>query len=294
MSTTKAGFVALVGRPNAGKSTLMNWLLGESITMVSHKANATRKRINAIVMHEDNQIIFIDTPGLHKQEKMLNQFMLEEALKAIGDADLVLFLSPVNDGVKHYKEFLDLDRKSRQHIVLLTKIDQYPQAKLFETMQAFNDLQDNFLALIPVSATKGIGQQDLLNEISKYIPPSPFLYNPDELTTEHLRDIYREFIREAVFENISDEIPYESDVLIQLVEEGGKLERITAQIIVEKDSQKGMIIGKKGAAIKRIGQDARKKIETLIRKKVYLELRVTVKKGWTKDRKSLSELGYDF
>lgn len=290
---TKAGFVALVGRPNAGKSTLMNWLLGETITMVSHKANATRKRINAIVMHENTQMIFIDTPGIHKQEKLLNQFMLEEALKAIGDADVVLFLSPVNDGVKYYQEFLELNKKQRPHIVLLTKIDQYPQEKLFKTMQAFSAYQDNFLALMPVSAVKGIGDKELLNEIAKYMPESPYLYDPDDLTTEHLRDIYREFIREAIFENISDEIPYESDVIISKVDESSKIEKIYATIIVEKPTQKGMIIGKNGTAIKRIGQDARMKIQNLLQRKIYLELLVTVKKGWTRDKKALSELGYD-
>ncbi|KIM10828.1 MAG: GTPase Era [Sulfuricurvum sp. PC08-66] len=293
MQETKAGFVALVGRPNAGKSTLMNWLLGESITMVSHKANATRKRINAIVMHHDDQIIFVDTPGLHKQEKLLNQFMLQEALKAIGDADLVLFLSPVNDGVKFYKEFLALNTKNRPHMVLLTKMDQYSQEKLFKTMQEFTTFQDKFLALIPISSTKNIGAQALLDEIVKHLPTSPHLYDPEDLTTEHLRDIYREFIREAIFENISDEIPYECDVLIQKVEELSNLERITATIIVEKDSQKGMIIGQGGAAIKRIGKGSREKIERLIQKKVYLDLMVSVKKGWTRDKKALQELGYD-
>ncbi|MDH5465733.1 MAG: GTPase Era [Thiovulaceae bacterium] len=290
---TKAGFVALIGRPNAGKSTLMNWLLGETITMVSQKANATRKRINAIVMHEDDQIIFVDTPGLHEQEKLLNKFMLEEALRAIGDADLVLFLSPVNDGVKYYKEFLALNKSKRKHVVLLTKIDQYSKEKLFKTMQAFSELQDEFEALIPVSSTQDIGAKDILDEIVKYLPESPYLFDPDDLTSENLRDIYREFIREAIFENISDEIPYESDVLINAVEESGKLERITATIIVEKPTQKGMMIGKKGAAIKRIGQDARVKIENLIRKKVYLELIVSVKPGWTRDKKALNDLGYE-
>jgi GTPase len=291
--TTKSGFVALVGRPNAGKSTLMNWLLGETITMVSQKANATRRRINAIVMHENNQIIFIDTPGIQKMEKLLNEFMLEEALKAIGDADLVLFLSPVNDGVKYYKEFLELNTQNRPHIILLTKIDQYSKEKIFATMQEFSAFQEEFLALIPVSSTKGLGEKDILNEISKYLPESPYLYNPDDLTTEHLRDIYREFIREAIFDNISDEIPYESDVIIKDIEEGDTMEHIFAQIIVEKPTQKGMMIGKKGAAIKRIGTDARQKIEHLIQKKVYLELAVTIKKGWTKDKKALNELGYN-
>lgn len=290
---TKSGFVALVGRPNAGKSTLMNWLLGETITMVSQKANATRRRINAIVMHENNQIIFIDTPGIQKMEKLLNEFMLEEALKAMGDADLVVFLSPVNDGVKYYKEFLELNTNNRPHIILLTKIDQYSKEKIFAAMQAFSEFQENFIALIPVSSTKGLGEKEILTEISKHLPKSPFLYDPDDLTTEHLREIYREFIREAIFDNISDEIPYESDVIIKDIEESDTLEHIYAQIIVEKPTQKGMMIGKKGAAIKRIGTDARKKIEHLIQKKVYLELSVTVKKGWTRDKKALADLGYN-
>ncbi|HIE34782.1 MAG TPA: GTPase Era, partial [Campylobacterales bacterium] len=129
---SKAGFVALVGRPNAGKSSLLNWLLGEKIAMVSHKAQATRKRLNAIVMHKNNQIIFVDTPGIHEKEKLLNRFMLEEALKAIGDCDLILFLSPVTDSLKNYEKFLELNRKNRPHIVLLTKIDQVSNEDLLK------------------------------------------------------------------------------------------------------------------------------------------------------------------
>lgn len=288
----KAGFVALVGRPNAGKSTMLNWILGEKIAMTSQKANATRRRLNAIVMHNDDQIIFVDTPGLHEKEKMLNQFMLEEALKAIGDCDIVVYLAPASDSIKHYKHFLEVDGKNRKHIIALSKIDQVTQGELLTRINEYNQFASKFEALIPMSVTKNVGKKDLLDVIVQHLDESPYLYDPDDLTTEMLRDIYREFIREAIFENISDEIPYESDVVIDKIEEDKKVEHIRATIIIEKESQKGIIIGKNGAAIKRIGQDARAKIEKLTNKPVYLDLFVSVKKGWTNDKKFLEELGY--
>ena len=293
---TRSGFAAIVGRPNAGKSTLMNALLGEKISMVSQKANATRKRINAIVMHKKNQIIFVDTPGLHEKEKMLNQFMLEEALKAIGDCDIILFLAPVTDSTEDYEKFLKLtSKRKRPHIVLLSKIDHVSNAKILEKITEYQKFQDDFLAVIPVSVSKGgINFETVLDETVKHLPVSPYLYDPEDLTTEMLRDIYKEFIREAIFDNISEEIPYESDVLIDKVEEGKTLEKIRATIIVEKQTQKGIIIGKGGSAIKRIGQGARLQIENLIGKKVFLDLFVSVKKGWTNDKKFLDDMGYKF
>ena len=288
----KAGFVALVGRPNAGKSTMLNWILGEKIAMTSQKANATRRRLNAIVMHNDDQIIFVDTPGLHEKEKMLNQFMLEEALKAIGDCDIVVYLAPASDSVKHYKRFLEVDGKDRKHIIAISKIDQVSQGELLARISEYNQFSSKFEALIPMSVTKNVGKNDLLDQLVKHLDVSPYLYNPDDLTTEMIRDIYREFIREAIFDNISDEIPYESDVVIDKIEENQKVENIRATIIIEKESQKGIIIGKGGAAIKRIGQSARAKIEKLTDKPVYLDLFVSVKKGWTNDKKFLEELGY--
>lgn len=289
----KAGFVALVGRPNAGKSTMLNWILGEKIAMTSQKANATRRRLNAIVMHNDDQIIFVDTPGLHEKEKMLNQFMLEEALKAIGDCDIIVYLAPASDSVKHYKRFLELNGKNRKHIIALSKIDQVSQKELLARISEYNQFASEFEALIPMSVTKNVGKNDLLDVIVKHLDESPYLYDPDDLTTEMLRDIYREFIREAIFENISDEIPYESDVVIDKIEENQRVEHIRATIIIEKESQKGIIIGKNGAAIKRIGKDARAKIEKLTDKPVFLDLFVSVKKGWTNDKKFLEELGYN-
>ncbi len=290
---TKAGFVALVGRPNAGKSTLMNWLLGEKIALVSQKANATRKRSNAIVMHGDDQIVFVDTPGIHEKEKLLNQFMLEEALKAIGDCDLVVYLAPVTDATEHYEKFLTL-AKGRKHIIVLSKIDQVSQEKLLKRIAQYSRFADDFEALIPMSVTKNVGRQDLLDTIVKHLDESPYLYDPEDLTTEMMRDIYKEFIREAIFENISDEVPYESDVLIDKIDESGPVEHVRATIIIEKESQKGIIIGSGGSAIKRIGRDARAKIERLIGKKVFLDLFVSVRKGWTNDKKFLNDMGYEW
>lgn len=291
---SKAGFVALVGRPNAGKSTMMNWLLGEKIALVSQKANATRKRSNAIVMHNDDQIIFVDTPGLHKAEKLLNQYMLEEALKAIGDCDLVVYLAPASDKTIHYENFLELNDQKRKHIIVLSKIDQVSQGNLLKKIGEYNRFSDRFEALIPVSVTKNVGKNDLLNAIAKQLDESPYLYDPDNLTTEMMRDIYKEFIREAIFDNISDEIPYESDVIVDKIDEDGPVEHIRATIIVEKETQKGIIIGKAGSAIKRIGRNAREKIERLSGRPVYLDLFVSVKKGWSSDKKTLSDLGYEW
>ena len=290
---TKAGFVSLIGRPNAGKSTLMNSLLGEKIAMVSQKANATRKRSNAIVMHENAQIIFVDTPGLHEKEKILNQFMLDEALKAMGDCDLIVYLAPVTDSTEHYEKFLKINNGRVKHIIVLSKIDQVSQEKLFKAIGSYNKYADYFEALIPVAIPRKVGHKDLLDVIAKNLPDSPYLYDPEDLTSELVRDIYAGFIREAIFENISDEVPYESDVIIDSIEEENKIDRIYATIIIEKESQKGIIIGKGGEAVKRIGKSAREKIERLSGKKAYLNLQVTVKKGWTKDKNFLKEIGYD-
>ena len=217
MIKTKCGFVATVGRPNAGKSSLLNWLVGEKITMVSHKANATRKRSNVIVMNEDDQIVFVDTPGIHETEKLINQFMLEEALKAIGDCDLILYLAPVTDKISHYVNFLEKNTKNTKHILLLTKTDFVTKDELLAKIKEYEEYSDKYEALLTVSIKKGAKQKPLLETIVKHLPVSPPLFDTEIMTTSHLREIYKEFIRESVFENISDEIPYEADVLIDRV-----------------------------------------------------------------------------
>ena len=290
---TKCGYVSVVGRPNAGKSSLLNWLVGEKIAMVSHKANATRKRSNIIVMHNDDQIVFVDTPGIHETEKLLNKFMLDEALKAMGDCDLILFLAPVTDKITYYEDFLVKNKKNVKHILLLTKIDFVSNNEVLEKMKEYESFSDRYEAIIPISILKQTKHSDILNDVVKHLPVHPYLFDPDFMTTEHLRDLFKEFIRESIFENISDEIPYETDVLINKVEEKDNVDVIKATIIVQKSTQKGMIIGKGAEAIKRIGRDARVKIEKLTGKKCYLELFVSIKKGWTKDRQGLKDLGYD-
>lgn len=296
--TTKAGFVAVVGRPNAGKSTLLNHVVGEKLAMVSKKAQATRKRMNIIVMHEnihgdESQIIFVDTPGIHKKERLLNKFMMDEALKAIGDADLIVFLAPITDKLTEYEKFLEMsERKNTKHIVLLTKMDHVKQGDILAKLGKYQKHQDKFEAIIPFSVNKKVGKKQLLDEISKYLPLSPFLFDSEILTTDNIRDIYKELIRESIFENLSDEIPYESDVTIEKIDETETLDTVYATVVVEKDTQKGMIVGQKGEGIKRVGKFAREQMEIFSGKKIFLDLHVSVKKGWSKNKDGLEELGY--
>lgn len=288
----KSGFVALLGRPNSGKSSLLNFLLGEKIALVSHKANATRKRLNAIVMHKNHQIILVDTPGLHEKERLLNQFMLEEAYKALGDCDLVLFLMPVKDKINEYLKFLRLNNNKKPHILILTKTDTANNAQILSKMQELNAYNESFLSLIPFSTKKQKNKEYLLDEIIKNIPLHPYFYDIDILTTENEKEIYKEIIREALFANISDEIPYSSDILIKKVISEKNIENIYANIITEKENHKNIIIGKNATAIKRIGSEARKVLENFIQKKVFLKLDVKVEKNWTKDKKIIKMLGY--
>lgn len=287
----KCGFVAVVGRPNAGKSTFLNWLVGQKLALVSHKANATRKRMNLIVMHKEAQIIFVDTPGIHQKERLLNRFMMDETLKAFSDADLILFLAPVTDSIKHYKDFLERKVKI-PHILVLTKIDTISKDELLKKMAQYTPFSDSFEALIPVSVKKDIGKDELLDEVIKFLPLSPYLFDVDDLTTSNYKEIYKEFIREAIFQNTSDEIPYSSDVIIEKINEKKDIEEIFAKIVVEKESQKGIVIGKDGTCLKRIGMSARYKIEQLINKKVVLKLLVVVDKNWTKNKEKLKKLGF--
>jgi len=289
---TKAGFVSVIGRPNSGKSSLVNWIIGEKIAMVSHKANATRKRSNIIAIHKNAQIIFVDTPGIHEKERLLNKFMMDEALKAMGDCDLILFLAPASDNLKDYIKFLERNRKEIPHILLLTKADSVSKKELFKKIEQYSKYQDKFQALIPVSIKKGITQSYLLDEVIKELPEHPFLYDTEILTTDPVKDLYKEYIREAIFNNTSEEIPYFADVMVEKVEEGDEIDNIYATIIVDKKSQKGIVIGKDGKTLQRIGFEARKSIENLADKKIFLKLFVIVKQGWSQDKDLLKKIGY--
>ena len=289
----KAGFVAVLGRPNAGKSTFLNMLLGEKLALVSHKANATRKRMNLIVMQEDTQIIFVDTPGLHNQEKLLNQYMLQEALKAMQDCDFLIFLAPISDKVSFYEEFLE-SAKGKPHLLLLTKIDTMSKDALLEKIKEYEKYKDSYKALIPITFKDIESFKKVPKVLSDFMPQNPYYYDTEILTPNTTKEIVKEMIRESLFDNLSDEIPYDSDVVLKSYQENAKLDRIKATIIVHKNSQKGMVIGKGGATLKRIGSQARAKIEKFVGKKVYLELFVKVISGWNKEKENLKKIGYDF
>ena len=285
----KAGFIAVVGRPNAGKSTLLNHLVGEKLAMVSKKVQATRQRMNIIVEYDNSQQIYVDTPGIHEREKLLNRFMMEEVLKALGDCDLTLYLHPVHDDLQDYKKFLTYNKP---HIVLITKIDEVSQEKLLKKISEFTPFQDRFIDLIPTSVNKQVGKDQILKSVKKQLPSSPYLFDSDAITTSTIRQIYKELIREAIFEKLSDELPYESDVTIEKIDESDEIDRVYASIIVEKPSQKGMVIGRGGESIKRIGATARAKLTNFSGKRIYLDLMVVVKKGWTKQKETLADVGY--
>jgi GTP-binding protein Era len=292
-ANTKCGFVAVIGKPNAGKSTLLNWLVGEKIMLVSHKANATRKRLKGILIHNEAQIVLIDTPGLQTGRKLLNKYMLSEAIKAVSDADLILFIADARFALKDYEEFLEIS-EGKPHILLVNKIDMLDREKLFKTIEELSKHKNNFLELIPISATKESGEKEILGSIVNYLPNSPYLYDPELLTDQNIRDIYKELIREELFNGLSDEIPYETDVVINKIDESDTLDKVYATIVANKDSQKAMIIGKGGQTIKRIGTKARTALERFSQKKTHLELFVKTNKNWTTDKKGLAEYGYDF
>lgn len=285
---TKCGFIALIGRPNAGKSTLLNALINENIALTSHKVNATRKQNNIIVMQDNAQMIFIDTPGLHHNQKLLNQFMIEETQKAMESCDIIAFINGVNDNIKHYEDFLELNKKyNKKHILLLNKIDLIDKNSLLKTLKRYEKYSKYYESLIPISCNKGINLTQILNEIAKLLPDSVHFYDSDIITSSNLREIYREKIRESLFAFTNKEIPYESEVLIKKIDESENLTKIYAQIITQKDNQKKIIIGTKGKSIKNIGINARKKIEEISETKVFLSLEVVTQKGWSKDKMKL-------
>jgi GTP-binding protein Era len=290
---TKCGFVAVVGKPNAGKSTLLNWLIGEKIMLVSHKANATRKRLKGILMHNDAQIILVDTPGLQTGKKLLNEYMLSEAVKALQDADLTLFIADGRTAERDYAEYMEL-AGDKPHILLVNKIDMLQKERLVQTLDGLNSGNKKFLELIPISATKEKGGKQILDSIVKYLPDSPYLYDPEFLTDQTIREIYKEIIREELFNGLSDEIPYETEVVINKIHESDTFDKVEATIIANKDSQKAMIIGKGGQTIKRIGTRARIALERFSQKKIHLELFVKTSKNWVTSKQELAEYGYDF
>lgn len=288
----KSGFVSIIGRTNAGKSSFLNALLNEKIAIVSHKQNATRRKINGIVMNGEDQIIFTDTPGLHESNKVINQLLISQAIKSMGDCDLIVFLAPIHDDTSDYEKFLALNPE-KPHILVLTKVDESSNAKVLEKITKYQKFQDKFAALLTFSTKQPTYKKPLLDEICKLLPEHEYFYDPEFLTPTNEKEIFREFILEAIYENLSDEIPYLSDAIIKSVKEKTGITEIYASIITERDIHKSMIIGKNGETIKRIGIFARKLIQNLTNTKVFLKLDVVVKKGWSKEEKSLNQIiGY--
>lgn len=288
----KSGFVSIIGRTNAGKSSFLNALLNEKIAIVSHKQNATRRKINGIVMNGEDQIIFTDTPGLHESNKAINQLLINQAIKSMGDCDLIVFLAPIHDDTSDYEKFLALNPE-KPHILVLTKVDESSNAKVLEKITKYQKFQDKFAALLTFSTKQPTYKKPLLDEICKLLPEHEYFYDPEFLTPTNEKEIFREFILEAIYENLSDEIPYLSDAIIKSVKEKTGITEIYASIITERDIHKSMIIGKNGETIKRIGIFARKLIQNLTNTKVFLQLDVVVKKGWSKEEKSLNKIiGY--
>ena len=288
----KSGFVSIIGRTNAGKSSFLNALLNEKIAIISHKQNATRRKINGIVMNGEDQIIFTDTPGLHESNKAINQLLISQAIKSMGDCDLIVFLAPIHDDTSDYEKFLALNPE-KPHILVLTKVDESSNAKVLEKITKYQKFQDKFAALLTFSTKQPTYKKPLLDEICKLLPEHEYFYDPEFLTPTNEKEIFREFILEAIYENLSDEIPYLSDAIIKSVKEKTGITEIYASIITEREIHKSMIIGKNGETIKRIGIFARKLIQNLTNTKVFLKLDVVVKKGWSKEEKSLNQIiGY--
>ncbi len=291
----RSGFVAVVGRPNVGKSTLMNALLGQKLAIVSPKPQTTRNRILGILTLEDLQAVFIDTPGIHRPRHKLGEFMLAEALSALPDADLVLW---VVDGSRlpndeDHQVAMALRRQTLPVILVINKIDITPPAVLAEHSRLYRDLLPTVTAEMAISALTGQGVSAVVELLRHYLPPGPRYYPPDQITDVQERFLAAELIREKALLHLREEVPYAVAVdLEKFTERPGDVVYIAARLCVERASQKGILIGHEGSMLKRIGSEARQDIEQMLGKRVYLDLRVVVKPKWRRNPAELRRLGY--
>ncbi len=293
MSEFKSGFAAILGRPNVGKSTLLNTILGQKIVIATDKAQTTRKRIKGIFTNDEGQIVFIDTPGIHKPLDKLGEFLIDEVKSSVPDADVILFLvdvsEPAGAGDKWIAENILKDIK-KPVIIVLNKVDKIKDpVKKEMNLLTYKTLFEQNLPTAKISAQTGRNIDTLMSTIMRKLPEAPPIYPPDEVTDESMRSIAQEIIREKILVNTQDEIPHSVAVIISKYEEKEKIDRIFADIHVEQDSQKGIMIGKKGQMLKTIGTQARLELEKVLDKKVYLELNVKVTKNWRKKQKNLGD-----
>ena len=292
----KSGFTAIIGRPNVGKSTLLNCILGQKIVIATDKAQTTRKRIKGIYTTEKGQIVFVDTPGVHKPLNKLGEFLLDEAKIAIPDADVILFLvdgsEPAGKGDRWIAE--NLLETEIPIIVVLNKVDKLKKSeKVEENLLSYKTLFNKNLPVVRVSAKTGRNIDTLLSEIYKKLPQGELLYPEDVVTEETMRSVTEEIVREKILLNTSDEIPHSVAVKVEQYQEEEDIDRIRAVIYCETKSQKGILIGKSGSMLKKIGTEARLELEKIVDKKVFLGLEVKVEKDWRKKENSLKNFGYE-
>ena len=286
-----SGFIAIVGRPNTGKSTLLNSLLGEKLSIVSDKPQTTRNRIRGILTLPACQMVFIDTPGIHKPVHRMNELMVQAALRTCNEVDAILFLVEATERPGAGDRFiLETLKKVRTPVFLLiNKVDLVPKERLLPLIAEYSGLR-SFAEIIPVSAlANDLG--GLVDAIRKRLPEGPRYFPDDQLSDQPERFIAAELIREKVFELTKEEIPYSSAVVIEDMKEEAGLTRVHAAIFVDRESQKGIVIGKNGALLKKIGTLARQDMEKLLGVKVFLQLWVKVKKGWREDDRMLRNIG---
>jgi GTPase len=288
----RAGFVAVVGRPNVGKSTLVNRLVGQKVAIVSDKPQTTRNRILAVVNRPGAQIVLFDTPGIHKPMHRMNERMVDSAVHSIGQVELVLWVIDATEeygpGDRHVRDILK--RSGRPVILAINKIDRMPKPNVLKVIEQYRHLLD-FAEVVPISALKGDNVDRLADQLVAHLPEGAALYPDDFLTDLPERFFVGEMVRERILRLTREEIPYTSGVVIESFKEEGQLVRIEASILVERDSQKGILIGKGGAMLKSIGTEARKEIEAFLSTKVFLGLFVKVREHWREDAATLEQMG---
>ena len=289
----KAGFVNIVGNPNVGKSTLMNQLVGERISIATFKAQTTRHRIMGIVNTDDMQIVFSDTPGVLKPNYKMQEMMLAFSESALADADVLLYVTDVVENPEKNMDFLEKVKKMTIPVLLLiNKIDESDQNKLGDIVEKWHSLLPN-AEILPISAKNKFGVDMLLKRIKELLPESPAFFDKDQLTDKPARFFVSEIIREKILLYYDKEIPYSVEVRVERLKEDEKRIHINAVIYVERDSQKGIIIGHQGIALKKVNTEARKALEKFFNKSIFLETFVKVDKDWRSSQKELDAFGYN-
>ena len=292
----KSGFVAIIGRPNVGKSTLMNHLIGQKIAITSKKPQTTRNKIQTVYTCEDGQIIFLDTPGIHKAKNKLGEYMVNVAEQTLKDVDVILWLveptTYIGAGEKHIAE--QLQKTSLPVILVINKVDTVKKEEILQVIDNYRKLYD-FAEIIPASALRGQNTKDIVDSLFKYMPYGPMFYDEDTVTDQPQRQIVAEIIREKALHALDEEIPHGIAVTIEKMRErkGQHIVDIEATIVCERDSHKGIIIGKQGSMLTKIGSNARFEIEKMLEEKVNLKIWVKVKKDWRDSDTLMKNFGYN-